>query len=185
MDPSVQPIFDHFESIPWCKKHLDRPDQHFALCHSRRSKRSTQYLFDKTFNTPDTLPHFLVFYDHPQPKETVPEVRALITLGKDVAGHKGVCHGGMVMSLLDEVAGELAGVNQTNGAIQYKMLVTAYLNTKFNKPLMVPSTVFAKSWVVKTEGRKFYVEVVIEDENGVALASADSLFVAVKEKYKI
>ncbi|SPO07380.1 uncharacterized protein DNG_10074 [Cephalotrichum gorgonifer] len=185
MDPSVQTLIQHFSSIPWCRKHLDRPNQVFAPADSRRSERSTQYFFDKTLNTADTLPQFLVFYDPPQPKEFVTEVRALVTLGKDVAGHKGVCHGGMVMSILDEVAGELGGMNQLSGAIQHKMLVTAYLNTKFIKPLMVPSTVFARSWATKTEGRKYFVEVVIEDENGVALASADALFVGVKEQGKL
>lgn len=185
MELSVQPQLDHFRSIPWCKKLLDRPNQVFTATHSRRHERSTQYFFSKVINTADTLPHFLVFYDSPSPGEFVREVRTLITLGKDVAGHKGICHGGIVMSLLDEVAGELGGVNQLTGAIPYRMLVTAYLNTKFMRPLMVPSTVFAKSRATKTEGRKYYVEVVIEDENGVALASADALFMAVKEKGKL
>src|SRR5690606_13323052 len=158
-----QPQLEHFRSIPWCKKHLDRPGQVFIATSSRRSKGSTEYLFARTFNTSETLPHFLVFYDRPRPGEGVREVRALITLGEDVAGHKGVCHGGMVMALLDEVAGELGGVNQRVGKIPYRTMVTAYLNTKFIRPLLVPSTVFARAWSTKTEGRKYFVEVVIED----------------------
>lgn len=185
MELSIQPQIEHFRSIPWCRKHLDRPNQVISPTSSRRSKRSTEYLFGRTFNTPETLPHLLIFYDHPRPGEAVSEVRALITLGENVAGHKGVCHGGVVMALLDEVAGELGVVNQRVKAIPHRMLMTAYLNTKFIRPLTVPSTVFARAWRTKTEGRKYFVEVVIEDENGVSLASADAMFMAVREKGKL
>lgn len=183
MDPDVQAEVDHFMAIPWCRKHLDRPDQTMAVATSRQYKNSTQYLFSRTLNTASTIPRLLFFYDRPSPSMPVTEVRALITLGEDVAGHKGVCHGGVVMSLLDEVAGELGGVNQMMGTVPpHQMLVTAYLNTKFIRPLMVPSTVYGRSWMTKVEGRKYYVEVVIEDENGVAVASAEAMFMAMREK---
>ena len=182
MDTSVESQIEHFRSMPWCRKHLDRPDQVFGLATSRRDTASTQYLFTRTLNTPSTVPHILRFYDRPGPREAVTEIRSLITLGPDVAGHKGICHGGVVMTLLDEVAGELGAVNMKNGALERKMMVTAYLNTKFLRPLMVPSTVFGRSWAVKKEGRKYLVEVVIEDEEGVALASAEALFMSVKGK---
>lgn len=185
MEPSVEAQLEHFRSIPWCKKHLDRPDQVFGRASSRGDRRSAQYLFSKTLNTPETVPQLLVFHDRLRPKEPVPEIRALVTLGENVAGHKGICHGGVVMTLLDEVAGELGAVNIVNGAIQKRMLVTAYLNTKFLRPIMVPSTVFARSWATRAEERKYFVEAVIEDENGVALASAEAMFMAVREKGKL
>lgn len=185
METSIEADLAHLRAIPWCAEHLDRPNQVIRSFSARRDKRSTQYLFTKVLNTPDALPHMLTLYDEPADGEVVNEVRALITLGRDVGGFEGICHGGMVMSLLDEVAGELGALNQKSGVIDYKMVVTAYMNTKFHRPLLIPATVFSRTWVTKAEGRKFYVAVVIEDEKGNALASADALFMGVKDKGRL
>lgn len=185
MESPIEADLAHFREIPWCAEHLNRPNQVVRSFSSRRDRRSTQYLFTKVLNTPDALPHMLTMYDQPADGEVVNEVRALITLGRDVGGFEGVCHGGMVMSLLDEVAGELGALNQKFGVIDYKMVMTAFLNTKFHRPLLIPATVFAKTWVTKAEGRKFFVAVVIEDKEGNTLASADALFMGVKDKGRL
>lgn len=162
---------------------LDRPNQVISRGSSREFDFEAEHnVFSNTLYTPATVPALIIFYDDVPADEMVTEIRSFITLGPNVAGHEGICHGGLVMTLLDEVSGEIGSVNLLRGVIPPTMLVTAYLNTKFLRPVPAPSTVFSRTWLTKAEGRKYFVEVVIEDENGVALASADALFVAVREK---
>lgn len=183
---SVESEMEHFRSIPWCAKHLSRPNQVFRHISSREGQYATPHnLVTKTLNTPSTIPTILLFHDAPRrPDDMITELSGLITLGPDVAGHGGIAHGGLILTLLDEVSGELGIMNCLSGAISYPLVVTGYLNTKFIRPVPVPSTVFMRSWMERVEGRKFFFGVVIEDCEGVALASADALFVGM-EKVKL
>ncbi|ROW02479.1 hypothetical protein VMCG_06084 [Cytospora schulzeri] len=180
---------EHFKSIPWCARHLAAPN----LIARRPSNRKPgpnlgDGLYGVTLNTPYTIPSMLIFYPDPdatstEPQSSVPEVKTLITLGPLVSGFAGVCHGGIVMTLLDEVLSILVQVNWKRGAIKGNtQLMTAYLNTTFSKPVTVPGTYLVTARLGKVEGRKAYGSVWIEDGNGTMLTKAEGLFVMVREK---
>jgi acyl-coenzyme A thioesterase PaaI-like protein len=58
--------------------------------------------------------------------------------------------------------------------------VTAYLNTRFVKPVPTPTTILARACITKAEGRKYFTQGTIEDKEGVILARADALYVRLK-----
>lgn len=194
MDPLFSPAapindIEHFKSIPWCARHLAAPNL-IARCPSNRKfgPGLADGLFGVTLNTPYTIPSILLFYPDPdttstEPRSSIPEVKTLITLGPLVSGFGGVCHGGIVMTILDELLSLLVQVNWKRGAIKGNTrLMTAYLNTVFSRPVTVPGTFLVTARLDKVEGRKAFGSVWIEDEHGVKLAKAEGLFVMAREK---
>lgn len=182
---------EHFKSIPWCARHLAAPNLIVGRPLNRRlgsGQAPADGLFGATLNTPDTIPSIVLFYPDPdatpaEPQPSIPEVKTLVTLGPLVSGFGGVCHGGIVMTLLDEALSLLVQVNWKRGAIKGNtQLMTAYLNTMFSKPVTVPGTFLVTARLDKVEGRKAFGSVWIEDEHGVTLTKAEGLFVMVREK---
>lgn len=113
----------------------------------------------------------------------IPEVKTLITLGPLVSGFPGVCHGGVVMAVLDEVLSILVQLNWKRGVIRgTTQLMTAYLNTTFSRPVAVPGTYLVRATLDRVQGRKAFGSVWVEDEHGVVLTRAEGLFVMVREK---
>lgn len=181
----------HFKSIPWCLKHLEPPGTELIItsAYSRNQKPSGEdALFSETINTPTTLSHFILFYPRPsEPRSPLPEIKGLITLGNKLDGHPGICHGGIVATIFDEVLGYAAPASRLNGEGQDEgkpvpSYVTAYLNTTYIRPVRTPGTILVTARTTKDEGRKMWVEAVMEDERGDKLASAEALFVEVKLK---
>ncbi|KAI1263711.1 thioesterase superfamily protein [Xylariaceae sp. FL1019] len=172
----------HFAAIPWCARHLDQP--HVIACQptSRTAKPTLEdALFAVTLKTDGTIKAMLQFFDRPAtPQERVEEIKVFLTLGCGLNGYPGVCHGGLVTTILDEVVGLLIPINMEREMILRGTYMTAYLNTTFVKPVATSSTVLARASFTKVEGRKYFAIGSIEDENGVLLAKADALFVQLK-----
>ncbi|CAI4213888.1 unnamed protein product [Parascedosporium putredinis] len=184
MKPESRNDLEHFRADPWCASQLSAPNIVVATPDGRIAKPGDgDALFARTLNGPDTIAAYLTFYKEPHRKGTlIPQISSFLTLRPGLNGWPGVCHGGIVVTILDEVSGQLIEVNKRNGAIPYPMLMTAYLNTNFIKPVPVPSTILVRAKVTNLEGRKCYVETVVENQQGHVLASAEGLFVAVKGK---
>ncbi|ROW15688.1 hypothetical protein VPNG_02155 [Cytospora leucostoma] len=183
----------HFKSIPWCAKHLATPDLVLMRSWGRTLGQGLRdSLFAVTLNTPYTVASILAFYPDPDASAgpagpqspPVEEIKTLISLGPLISGFAGVCHGGIVMAILDEVLSTCLHVNRQRGVIKARntKLMTAYLNTTFLRPVEVPGTYLVRSRLQKVEGRKAFGTVWIEDENGAKLATADGLFVMIREK---
>ncbi|KAG6363903.1 hypothetical protein INS49_009006 [Diaporthe citri] len=190
--PPPEDDIKHFRSIPWCLKHLQPPDTELIItsAYSRsRKPNSEDALFSGTINSPSTLSHFILFYPRPtEPRSVLPEIKGLITLGGDLDGHPGICHGGIVATIFDEVlgyaapAGRLAGEGQGAGGRPVPSYVTAYLNTTYLRPVRTPGTILVVASTTRVEGRKIWVEASMEDGRGDKLARAEALFVEVKLK---
>lgn len=176
---------NHFKSIPWCAEHLTSPNLTVIPVFSRAPKpRFEDALFSTTLKTQDTIAAFVCFY--PRPKDErglLPEVKAFVTVGELVNGYPGVCHGGMVASIFDEVLGLIhPGCRWRPDTSGLASVVTAYLNTKYVRPVQTPGTYLVTAWLKKAEGRKIFIEGVMEDGNGARLAEAESLFVETRQK---
>lgn len=175
----------HFRAIPWCAKHLAKPGLTIVPAFSRSIKpNSEDALLSQTLKTRDTIMAYTCFY--PRPKDelvNLPEVNAFITFGHLVGGYPGILHGGIVATVLDETlsfitpGARLRWQNQSAAEV-----VTAYLNTRYLKPVDIPGTFLVRVWLVKAEGRKMFVAGSIENEHGEKVAEADALFVEVRPK---
>ncbi|KAL4742959.1 HotDog domain-containing protein [Aspergillus similis] len=112
------------------------------------------------------------------------DTNTLITffyLGSRVSGHPGIVHGGFLATLLDEGMGRCAFPVLPN-----KVGVTANLNVDYRRPAMANSYFVMHAQVVKSEGRKAWVEARIETlpEEGqepAVLVEAKSLFIEPKQ----
>ncbi|KAK0629541.1 HotDog domain-containing protein [Bombardia bombarda] len=175
----------HFRSIPWCAAHLSAsPNLVVEQAFSRTPK--DQYedaLLSQTLNRKGAIPAFVTFYTKPaEARDLVREVKAFLSLGPMVNGWAGICHGGIAMTILDEVMGQLPAVNKLRGNLPDIPLMTAYLNTTFVRPVRTPTTIMVTARLLKVEGRKQFADAVIEDEKGEVLAKAEALFVMLKAK---
>lgn len=181
---AVEAEIAQFRAIPWCAKILSDPKLVVDQSYSRFEKpKFEDALLSHTLNSPETIPAFITFYSPPEdPKAMVTELNAFISLGNLIDGWGGICHGGIVMTMLDEVMGQLPAVNKLRGVMADVELMTAYLNTTFLAPVRTPTTVMITSRLVKQEGRKFYMNAVIRNEKGDELAKGDALFVQLRAR---
>lgn len=79
-------------------------------------------------------------------------------------------------TLLDEASGTLVFSQWAAG------FVTAELKVMYQRPCPIPGTTLCRTWVEKIQGRKVWIEGVLEDGKGLGYARTQSLFVRFKEK---
>ncbi|AEO63640.1 uncharacterized protein THITE_2109173 [Thermothielavioides terrestris NRRL 8126] len=150
----------------------------------------------------------------PQPQNQPPpglitQVQSLIALGPQLNGWPGICHGGVVATLLDEVMGQIFALNRAHGLLAPPPVMTAYLNTRFERPVRTgPGTgpltgtgtgrakngegddghgegegvVLVTARLVRNEGRKYWVEADVRGREGEVLATGEALFIMLREK---
>lgn len=193
----------HFQSIPWCARHLaSRPDLVVTPVFSRSPKPGAEdALLSQALKTHETVRAFVCFFpagdnnsssssNSDQTTKTepdtrlLPEVGVLVSLGTLVSGYDGVAHGGVVALLFDEALslvhpGSRWRRDASAGPVG---VVTAYLNTGYLRPVPTPGEYLIRVTLKKAEGRKVFVEAVMEDERGEKLARADALFIESREK---
>jgi acyl-coenzyme A thioesterase PaaI-like protein len=193
-----------FQSIPWISTLLKDSSFVTLTIPSRTNKSSTEdSLFSKTLNSKTTLSACLSQYRLPQnttststpstPQSTntpAEELRLFFLLGSDLNGYPGILHGGIVAALLDEATGLLLFLNGHVGDASTREAkdaqpgpVTAYLNTKFLRPVPTPGAILVQARIIEVkEDRKWRVEGVIRDGEGVVLASAEALYLRPRSK---
>lgn len=97
-------------------------------------------------------------------------------LGRRLAGHQGIIHGGLQAVLLDECM-----ARASFGRLPAKISVTANLQVNYKAPVPVNRYVVLKADTVKVEGRKAWVEGSVTDAlTGDVYAQASGLFVQPK-----
>ncbi|KAI0508972.1 HotDog domain-containing protein [Xylaria bambusicola] len=176
------PDHAHFAAIPWCARHLQGERVVVYVPTNRTRKPSGEdNLFADTLNSKQSISHTLQIHEKPlSPTGRIDETKTFLALGSGLNGYPDVCHGGLTMAILDELMGQIMPLNQQRGAIPRGMYMTAYLNARFLKPVSTPAVILARAWIAKVKGRKFFLEATVEDEQGVILARAESLFVQLK-----
>ncbi|KAJ5883777.1 uncharacterized protein N7473_010663 [Penicillium subrubescens] len=200
-----------FQSIPWISTLLKDTSFVTLTIPSRTKKPSTEdNLFSKTLNSETTLSACLSQYrplqtttttkskstpSSPQSPTTTTstlaeELRLFFILGSDLNGYPGMLHGGIVATLLDEATGLLLSLNGHVGDASIREAkhaqpgpVTAYLNTKFLRPVPTPGAILVQARMIEVkEDRKWRVEGVIRDGDGVVLAQAEALYIRPRAK---
>lgn len=209
-DLSTNPDYAHFAAIAWCAAHLgigpatanekkkgDKGRLTIITPWIRTPKADGEdSLWARTLQTPATVPFMLQFWRAPphslstsspvrgqdDEEAVVDEVRLLLTLASDVNGVAGVCHGGLVATILDEVAGMLVEVNKRQGSTGTTgaTYMTASLAVSYLRPVPSSSSLLAGCRLRRRDGRKLFSDAWIEDGDGRVLARADCLYVKLK-----
>ncbi len=107
----------------------------------------------------------------------LPSMIQLMHFGKDVCGHPGLVHGGMLATMLDEGLARACFPVLPN-----KIGVTASLKIDYRVPCPAGSYVVLKAYTQKVEGRKAWVkgwiELLGEEEGtGTKVVEAEALFI--------
>lgn len=85
-------------------------------------------------------------------------------------GYPGVVHGGIVASMLDEIAGRAAMIGDHN-----HFRLTAKLNIRYRKPVPVGETIRLEGWVVEDRGRLATAHAEIRLSDGTKAAEAEAV----------
>jgi acyl-coenzyme A thioesterase PaaI-like protein len=101
---------------------------------------------------------------------------AFYYLGRRLAGHVGIVHGGMAEVILDECMGRACFPR-----LPGKIAVTAKLELQYKNPIPVNSIILIRADTKDVQGRKAWVEAIVQDANdGHDLVKATALFVQPK-----
>ncbi|KAI8343602.1 HotDog domain-containing protein [Chlamydoabsidia padenii] len=113
----------------------------------------------------------VVFYNQDRTQVTV-----VVHLGKELCGHDGIVHGGMLATLLDEVLALVA-----IPALPNHIGFTANLNIDYRRPVKSDQWLVMRGKLDRSEGRKAFVEAWIESLDGATkFVEAKSLYIAPK-----
>jgi len=91
-------------------------------------------------------------------------------------GTPGLAHGGAVAALFDEALGIAVHVTGVPA-------VTARLEVNYRRPFVLGRRHLVEARIDRREGRKYYVNGTVYDEQGVLVADAVGLFIAVPVKH--
>ncbi|KAI9676502.1 MAG: hypothetical protein M1817_000660 [Caeruleum heppii] len=183
----------YFQAIPWCAQLLAESGYTVARTASREPKHSTEdEFFAKTLNNSDIICACLTQCKDPRlapdpvtgaitPR--VDEVRIFLSLRPGVNGYPHVCHGGVVATIMDEACGSLMSANKDlyDVTVVREAAVTAKLSVSFLKPVKTPQTVLVTARLREVRGKKCYVDAELNDSNGVVLATAETLWITVRD----
>jgi len=173
--------------IPWCQALFSDP-AYLRLPHPERLPHKANAKIPTVINGPlwsdKTIRACTCFYKRPPPGNDNSsgksyglgaELSILYSLGSDVGGHPGLCHGGIIAVMLDELTAGLAW-NLFHKDFGY----TAYLNTTFVKELKIPAVVRTRAWIDPerpVEGKKSWVKSVVEDGEGTVYTKGEALWI--------
>jgi len=112
-----------------------------------------------------------------------------IRIGKDLNGHVGIVHGGIISLMIDDTFGwgyQAMGLAQgkSYGDEDFPIVVTANLSVNYRAPLPAESNVVIRVRHDNTDGRKIYMSARMESYDGSILYSeATALFITVGKQH--
>lgn len=108
------------------------------------------------------------------------EVETSIRVPEQFQGYPGIVHGGIIAAMLDEVTGRSVMVDVDGKPPRF--LVTASLNIRYRKPVLVGTDLTLKGHLVKDTGRVATVRGEIYDQAGQVLAEGEAVLVNIPEQ---
>lgn len=101
----------------------------------------------------------------------------LNSLKSGVNGYINTAHGGLLAALLDETLNLCAESYRIFASDETAPLLTARLEVDYRVPVPTPSVIVIKTWVRRKDGRKWFLEAQVLDQNGSLKAEANSLYI--------
>lgn len=110
------------------------------------------------------------------------EFRAVVALGREVAGWPKIVHGGLTAAIFDEVFGGLLYCLKKSKAVSFLgPAYTVQLNVSYKSKIAASSTVLCTATLEKFEGRKLSMTATLSDgPDGRVYATSRALFVTPK-----
>lgn len=201
MAPTSEQL-DAFAPLQWAVPHLTSPN--WDIRTRVRTNDPSSDLFCRTaMRAHDGVSHWLELHPKPAPGEPVKTTLSLVKFGHGLGGYAGICHGGAILTLMDEAlalpyvaqAGQVFGANM---AEQHKatwdslrqgkplaevlkgMYVTAKLDIKFLSPVLAPGIVGIETEVLDMSSSKMKVRAVMKDAKGTPLVQAEGVWVKIR-----
>lgn len=110
------------------------------------------------------------------------EMAAVFTPGTLHESHKGIMHGGLSASVIDEVMGRTIMHTENREEGEEFMCMTAEMTVKYRKPVLIDKPTRAYGRIKKRDGVCIYVTADIVDEDDEILASGEGRFIKVAKK---
>ncbi|MCW5963233.1 MAG: PaaI family thioesterase [Bryobacterales bacterium] len=101
--------------------------------------------------------------------ETMGSVEALWTPSPDWEGFRGIVHGGVVSTVLDEAMSKAVASMPCEA-------LTAELRVRFRKPVRSSETLHIRGWVQQHAKRRIATEAILTGEDGTEYAHAWAVF---------
>lgn len=101
------------------------------------------------------------------------KIKSEFALDEKFQGFKGIIHGGIIATLLDEAMVNLAyrlGINA----------VSANLNINLRKPAKPKEKLFLTGEIIKTDGKKIIARAELKDANSDLIANGEGLLIKIK-----
>jgi acyl-coenzyme A thioesterase PaaI-like protein len=118
----------------------------------------------------------ITFFETEPPEEGAPvETRAEITVPQQYQGYPGIVHGGIIASMLDEIASRTVFRGDP-----LRFVVTAKMNVRYRKPVPVEIPLKLRGWVISDRLRVVEVGGEITNARGEVLAEAEATLVEVE-----
>ncbi|RPA71134.1 hypothetical protein BJ508DRAFT_420021 [Ascobolus immersus RN42] len=169
---------DFSNRAPWAYNLLVNPRYipvHAGVYFAPVSTENT--FMRETLQTPEVIQHHEVLYQPPKDGEPHGEVLILFALGGGANGYPDTAHGGFLAVLFDELLGTaLAAERGEVGAMTKK------LSVEFMRRVPTPGVVLGRSKIVKEEGRKTWIDGVLEDGKGNVYAKGESFWLEPRGK---
>lgn len=155
----------------------------------------------ETMRANNGVQHWLELYPKPAPGESVTRSVSLIKFGNGLSGFPGTCHGGALLTLMDEALAYIMVANEIEstesdftklGNGQWKEMheqgrplsellkgcyVTAKLDINFLNPVICPGVVGIETELLETKGHRMKMRAVMKDGKGTPLMQADGTWV--------
>lgn len=209
--PAQLQNLDDFAPIKWATPYLSSPD--WKILERDRNVNVADATEDADRFCKDTIrsyngiQHWVELYQKPAPgSKEVTRTISLCKYGTGLNGFPGICHGGAVMTLMDEglafamVASELERKGNWLGDFPWRkafdakrpiteilkgFMVTAKLDLKFMKPVLCPGVIGIETEVLENKGNKMKLRGVMKDGNGTPLLQADGVWVRIGGNAKL
>eukprot|EP00613_Pedinella_sp_CCMP2098_P019149 CAMPEP_0171687618 /NCGR_PEP_ID=MMETSP0991-20121206/3452_1 /TAXON_ID=483369 /ORGANISM="non described non described, Strain CCMP2098" /LENGTH=226 /DNA_ID=CAMNT_0012275493 /DNA_START=138 /DNA_END=818 /DNA_ORIENTATION=- len=144
----------------------DYPEWHSSEFRAANGWKGNDFIHSETSNGPRILRYFR------DPKANM--LIGAVVFGPDSESHAGLCHGGSMTAVLDDVLGHVSfmcgGKGPWSGA-------TVSVNCTLKKPVAVNSVMKVWGRVVSRTGRKVVIEGGLESEDGTVHALLEGMAV--------
>ena len=164
---------------PWIRQLLSDPHLSWTK-QVPRPENTTNAMFEKTLSGPDKIKAHLSFNRPTKEREASRPLEEcfLMSIGQGIDGKTGRAHGGFNALILDQISGSCAHHANPDALPP----ATATMTTDYRLPVSTPCVVLARAWMIHAEGRKMWINSVLEDSEGKVLASAKTLFIRARQE---
>ncbi len=199
-----------FVHMTWATPYLTSPS--WVTCDRQRGSEpgeDTDRFCRDTMRANNGVQHWLELYEKPAPGAKVTKSISLIRFGTGLNGFPGICHGGALLTLMDEAMAHILVANTVlehglgfakigedlwrkqlrKGKSAQEVLkgrfATATMNVKFLAPVLCPGVVGIETDVLEDTGNKMRMQATMRDRQGKPLLNVEGLWIKVGDAAKL